>query len=112
MFVCYYCRKKRDSMGYIETKKHPCCAKCNREKKIKDDPNNPYTIASNKMRNLIEKTKGISFTERVSITKKVQELLKEKGTYVDYANDYLIANNKVIYFPRVLELHKQLTKGD
>ena len=48
MFVCYYCRKKRDSMGYIETKKHPCCAKCNREKKIEDDPNNPYTIAMNK----------------------------------------------------------------
>lgn len=35
-------------MGYIETKKHPCCAKCNREKKIKDDPHNPYTIAMNK----------------------------------------------------------------
>jgi len=48
MFICYYCHEKKEHMAYIETKKYPCCAKCEREKKIKDDPKNPYTIANNK----------------------------------------------------------------
>ena len=46
MFICYYCHEKKEHMAYIETKKYPCCAKCEREKKIKDDPKNPYTIAN------------------------------------------------------------------
>tara|TARA_R100000365_G_C2689972_1_gene32207 strand:+ start:253 stop:486 length:234 start_codon:yes stop_codon:yes gene_type:complete len=53
-FICGYCGQKKDYSAYIEGKEKPCCASCIRHwekcnnkhlhhRKIKDDPNNPYS---------------------------------------------------------------------